>query len=53
MRDRKARGSLTSLGWRVITIWECQTRDTAKLDQLLSKLLTFRVGNTTGVSITY
>src|SRR4029077_8657130 len=39
MRDHKVRGRLASRGWRVITIWECQTSDPAKLDELLRKQL--------------
>ena len=25
-RDRRTRRALTRLGWRVLTVWECQTR---------------------------
>lgn len=34
VRDAAAVESLTSLGWKVITIWECQTRDELTLDAL-------------------
>ena len=30
-RDRRNQKALTAAGWRVIVIWECQTRDTEKL----------------------
>jgi len=35
-RDNKNEQLLLSLGWRVITIWECQTRDLNHLTALLS-----------------
>ena len=30
-RDRDVRRSLTRLGWRVLTLWECQTRKPERL----------------------
>lgn len=35
LRDRRSRRKLVSSGWRVIVIWECQTRDAAKLSSRL------------------
>lgn len=35
-RDRAARRKLAALGWRVIVIWECQTKDRAKLARKLA-----------------
>jgi DNA mismatch endonuclease (patch repair protein) len=34
-RDRRAANELERLGWRVMTIWECET----KQEELLTKLL--------------
>jgi DNA mismatch endonuclease, patch repair protein len=44
-RDRIVRRRLVSLGWSVITIWECETGDPARLlNTLQDKLLPRRVG---------
>lgn len=37
-RDRKREEQLTAMGWRVITIWECETQDPVLLDQLFWKI---------------
>jgi DNA mismatch endonuclease, patch repair protein len=34
-RDQRARDDLEQLGWHIITVWECETRDA---DQLASRL---------------
>jgi DNA mismatch endonuclease (patch repair protein) len=38
-RDRRSIEQLTSLGWKVSTIWECQTKDAESLDYRLRQLL--------------
>lgn len=38
LRDRKHKGELESLGWTVLTIWECQTRDAAEIQLLIDRL---------------
>ncbi len=38
-RDRRAAKALRALGWRVVTVWECQTADVDRLSTLLSKRL--------------
>lgn len=38
-RDKRNVQELHRLGWRVITLWECQTRDEGKLHRELGKLL--------------
>jgi DNA mismatch endonuclease, patch repair protein len=38
-RDAKSREALTALGWRVETIWECDLKDSAGLEQRLQALL--------------
>jgi DNA mismatch endonuclease (patch repair protein) len=38
-RDRLQAKALRALGWRVLTIWECQIRDVSKLRQRLSRYL--------------
>lgn len=35
-RDALHRAKLESAGWKVLVIWECETRDTAALEALLS-----------------
>lgn len=37
-RDKRHKSALRSAGWRVVEIWECQTRDPAKLRPRLEKL---------------
>jgi DNA mismatch endonuclease (patch repair protein) len=37
-RDARAARALRAAGFRVVTVWECQTRDPVKLTRLLSKL---------------
>ena len=34
-RDRKTKRRLRELGWSVLTVWECQTRDVDKLTKRL------------------
>jgi DNA mismatch endonuclease (patch repair protein) len=39
-RDRQAVASLLAAGWRVLTVWECATRDTealASLSEMVSR----------------
>jgi DNA mismatch endonuclease (patch repair protein) len=38
-RDRRNRRKLKSAGWRVLTIWECQIRDTARLSRTIVRFL--------------
>lgn len=38
-RDRKAELKLSGLGWRAITIWECETREREALEARLSAFL--------------
>ena len=38
-RDAVSRAALTALGWRVETIWECDLKDEAGLDERLAHLL--------------
>lgn len=38
-RDLEARTMLAALGWNVITIWECQTKDAAMVERELAVLL--------------
>jgi DNA mismatch endonuclease, patch repair protein len=38
-RDRRIKRALTCLGWRVITVWECQTKDSVRLLAKLKKAL--------------
>lgn len=38
-RDDKHRAAYAELGWDVLTIWECETRDSAALDERLRAFL--------------
>jgi len=38
-RDRRNIRGLRRAGWRVLVIWECQTRDTVRLEQRLRRFL--------------
>lgn len=38
-RDRRTRRALRRLGWDVLTVWECQTRDAAALAKRLAAFL--------------
>ena len=38
-RDRKAKVALKAWGWRVLVVWECQTKDAAKLQVRLRRYL--------------
>lgn len=39
VRDQDAQASLALAGWRVVTVWECETRDLAVLASGLRELL--------------
>lgn len=39
-RDRERQVKLMSLGWRVLTVWECQTKQT-KLSELAERVRSF------------
>jgi DNA mismatch endonuclease Vsr len=38
-RDRRVQKKLRQDGWRVLTIWECETKDEARLERLLRRFL--------------
>ena len=38
-RDRENASALAAMGWQVLTIWECETRDPLLLDQLFWRIL--------------
>ena len=37
-RDRRQRSALKRLGWRVLTVWECQTRSDVAFDKLVERI---------------
>ncbi|RDV02414.1 very short patch repair endonuclease [Undibacter mobilis] len=41
-RDRESVRLLRKSGWRVLTIWQCQTKDVESLSRKLAKFLTLR-----------
>lgn len=38
-RDQRQQAQLLNLGWRVVVIWECETKDLQKLVELLNERL--------------
>jgi DNA mismatch endonuclease (patch repair protein) len=38
-RDKKNRRALHRLGWKVLTVWECQTKDPRRVEQRLLEFL--------------
>ena len=38
-RDKRATAKLRRMGWRVLTLWECQLRDVEKLERRLKWFL--------------
>jgi DNA mismatch endonuclease (patch repair protein) len=38
-RDREARDHLHALEWRVLTVWECEMRDAAALEGMITRYL--------------
>jgi DNA mismatch endonuclease (patch repair protein) len=38
-RDRETESALESLGWKVLTVWECETFDREKLTSILAAFL--------------
>lgn len=38
-RDEAARNALELNGWHVATIWECETKSTQKIDEVLDRVL--------------
>jgi len=39
LRDKRNRAALKKAGWRVFEIWECETRDLARLQQRIAQLI--------------
>ena len=38
-RDKKNRQALVSLGWMVLVVWECETKDLTRLRSQLNRFL--------------
>jgi DNA mismatch endonuclease (patch repair protein) len=38
-RDKRNISALTKLGWKILIVWECQTRNRDQLQSLLRKFL--------------
>jgi DNA mismatch endonuclease (patch repair protein) len=38
-RDAENLANLKALGWKVLTVWECQTKNASKLDIRLKRFL--------------
>lgn len=37
-RDRRTRTALEAMGWRVVVIWECETKDAQLLERALARV---------------
>ncbi len=44
-RDRKNQQNLRNLGWNIVVIWECETRNAEQLEQRLLVLISLRYGD--------
>jgi DNA mismatch endonuclease (patch repair protein) len=40
-RDKRSARQLRKLGWDVLTIWECQTKEAEKVNRILNRLACF------------
>ncbi|WP_253574709.1 very short patch repair endonuclease [Bradyrhizobium japonicum] len=50
LRDRKARRALAKLGWRVVTLWQCELSNADAAEELVAKkVLGFRFGKTSAM----
>lgn len=49
-RDRRNLAALEAGGWRVLIIWECETRDMAQLERTLRRFLALQKRLTLGAS---
>jgi DNA mismatch endonuclease (patch repair protein) len=38
-RDRRSPAELERLGWKILVVWECETKNIAKLTEILSNFL--------------
>jgi DNA mismatch endonuclease, patch repair protein len=38
-RDRRNKAALTKLGWKYLVVWECETKDLAKIAKRLSRFV--------------
>ena len=38
-RDKKTKTALKQLGWRIITVWECQLKSKIKFERTMEKLI--------------
>lgn len=45
VRDQKAVEKLTTIGWRVLFVWECATRDRETVERLENKVVDWINGN--------
>jgi DNA mismatch endonuclease, patch repair protein len=43
-RDKKKTAALRKLGWNVITVWECETKDLSKLQKRLRTIISNYIG---------
>ncbi|QFY43522.1 DNA mismatch endonuclease Vsr [Candidatus Methylospira mobilis] len=49
-RDLQNITELTNLGWRILLLWECETKDSSRLQSLLDGVLVFRSKDTNELS---
>ncbi len=44
VRDKASSAALRKLGWKPTVVWECETRDSARLSRILARQLRVRPG---------
>ena len=44
-RDERNREQLKEIGWNVVTIWECETKNISSIEEALSNLLSGTISN--------
>ena len=49
-RDRRVSAALTALGWRVVVIWECETRVDDRLTEAIRGIFGLGAGKERGVA---
>lgn len=49
-RDKRNRAALRKAGWRVFEVWECETRDPAKLRKKIARLVEKLLSTSAGTS---
>lgn len=52
-RDRQKEAALREMGWQILVVWECETKDTATLAAMLSSALAYDEADLSCSSVGY